>query len=147
MPIEIMDAREIALRERHQTDLLLRKRMHSWVDYKAPGAKDKMHCHNEDQTFYCIEGECTMHFPDGGKGVLKSGMLATITGGSFYQLENSGDGPLVLLGNRSGDRETTTKVFYETREVRGGRPGRRVSTPTLARPTSLHHVEERVPAK
>jgi mannose-6-phosphate isomerase-like protein (cupin superfamily) len=49
-----------------------------------------MHCHNADQTFYVIEGECTMRFPDGGEVVLKPGQAAMITGGSFYQLENAG---------------------------------------------------------
>jgi hypothetical protein len=47
-----------------------------------------MHCHNADQTFYVIDGECTMHFPDGGKAVLKPGQAALITGRSFYQLEH-----------------------------------------------------------
>jgi hypothetical protein len=29
--------------------------------YPNPGEKDDMHCHNADQTFYLIAGECTMH--------------------------------------------------------------------------------------
>ena len=28
-----------------------------------PATKTTMHCHNADQTFYVIDGECTMHFP------------------------------------------------------------------------------------
>jgi mannose-6-phosphate isomerase-like protein (cupin superfamily) len=75
-----------------------------------------MHCHNQDQTFYVIDGQCTMHFPDGGKAVLEPGMMATITGGSFYQLENSGDGPMIMIGNRSGSQEGTKKIDYETRK-------------------------------
>ena len=63
-----------------------------------------MHYHNADQTFY-VEGECTMHFPDGGKAVMKPGMSATITGGSSSSLENSGDGPMIMMGNRSGPSE------------------------------------------
>jgi mannose-6-phosphate isomerase-like protein (cupin superfamily) len=57
-----------------------------------------------------------MHFPDGGKAVLEPGMMATITGGSFYQLENSGDGPMIMIGNRSGSQEGTKKIDYETRK-------------------------------
>jgi mannose-6-phosphate isomerase-like protein (cupin superfamily) len=46
--------------------LLNIKRFHTWVHYYPnPGDKDDMHCHNADQTLYVIEGECTMHFPDG----------------------------------------------------------------------------------
>jgi hypothetical protein len=57
-----------------------------------------------------------MHFPDGGKAVMKSGMVATITGGSFYQLENSGTGPMVLMGNRSGPSEDIQHINYELRK-------------------------------
>jgi uncharacterized cupin superfamily protein len=92
-------------------------RCHAWVHYYPnPGDHDEMHCHNQDQTFYVIEGQCTMRFPDGGKSVLTPGMLATITGGSFYQLENSGDGPMVMLLNRSGSQKDTKKIDYETRK-------------------------------
>ena len=37
-----------------------------------------------------------MRFPDGGKAVLKPGQAALITGGSFYQLENTGSGPMIM---------------------------------------------------
>ena len=75
-----------------------------------------MHCHNADQTFYVIDGECTIHFPEGGKAVLKPGMVASITGGSFYQLENSGAGPMIMMGNRSGPSEKIQIIDYVTRK-------------------------------
>src|SRR3546814_5487380 len=50
--------------------------------------KDDMHCHNADQTFVVLDGECTMSFPDGGKVTLKPGQAALITGGSFYTLRS-----------------------------------------------------------
>jgi len=31
-------------------------------------------------------------------------MAALITGGSFYQLENTGQGPMILMGHRSAIR-------------------------------------------
>jgi len=86
------------------------------INCYEPGAHDEMHCHNEDQTFIILEGECTMKFPDGGESVLKPGMMATITGGSFYQLNNLTDAPLVMIGNRSGSQNTTLKIDYETRK-------------------------------
>ena len=84
--------------------------------YPNPGDHDEMHCHNEDQTFICFEGECTMHFPDGGKAALQPGMAALIQGGSFYQLENTGDGPMVMMGNRSGHQDNVRIIDHETRK-------------------------------
>lgn len=57
-----------------------------------------------------------MHFPDGGKAVMKPGMVALITGGSFYQLENTGPGPMVLMGNRSGPSEAIQHINHELRK-------------------------------
>ncbi|MEK9658478.1 MAG: cupin domain-containing protein [Chloroflexota bacterium] len=114
MPIEIIDTHEFAHRTRKRTVVLNTNRFHSWVHYYEPGRIDEMHCHNQDQTFHIIEGECTMRFPDGGVAVLGPGMLATITGGSFYQLENTGSTPLVMLGNRSGSSEGTVKIEHGT---------------------------------
>jgi mannose-6-phosphate isomerase-like protein (cupin superfamily) len=86
------------------------------MHYYKPGQKDEMHCHNADQTFYVIDGECTMTFPDGGKAVLKAGQAALITGGSFYRLENTGSGPMIMMGNRSGPAEKIQIISYETRK-------------------------------
>jgi hypothetical protein len=43
-------------------------------------------------------------------------MVATITGGAFYQLENSGRGAMVLMGNRSGPSEAIQHINYELRK-------------------------------
>jgi mannose-6-phosphate isomerase-like protein (cupin superfamily) len=75
-----------------------------------------MHCHNEDQVFVCFEGECTMRFPDGGSAVLKPGMAALINGGSFYQLENTGTGAMILMGHRSGSQDNVAIIDYVTRQ-------------------------------
>ena len=103
MTINIVDMVQMARDEGKRKVIFNTQRLHAWLHvYPEPGDKDDMHCHNADQTFYVIEGECTMRFSDGGKSVLTPGMAATITGGSFYQLENSGSGAMVLMGNRSG---------------------------------------------
>ena len=117
MAVKIIDTHEVAHREKKRTVVLNTRKMHAWVHYYPnPGDHDDMHCHNEDQTFICMEGECTMYFPDGGKAVLTPGMAALINGGSFYQLENSGDCPMVLMGNRSGSQDTIQHINYETRK-------------------------------
>lgn len=117
MAIEIIDTREVAHREKRRTVVMNTRKFHAWVHYYgSPGDKDDMHCHNEDQSFYLIEGECTMHFPDGGSAILTPGMAALITGGSFYQLENTGTIPMVLLGSRSGSQDNIKHINYETRK-------------------------------
>ena len=114
MSIEIVDLVDMARKEKRRKNILNTPRFHAWMHFYKPGQKDEMHCHNADQTFYVIEGECTMHFPDGNKVILKPGMAALITGGSFYQLENATAGPMIMMGNRSGSVEKTRTISYET---------------------------------
>ena len=107
MGIEIINPLEIGKSEKKRTPIFDTRKMHAWVHYYPnPGDHDDLHCHNEDQTFICLEGQCTMHFPDGGRSVLNPGMVALINGGSFYRLENSGTGPMIMMGNRSGSQKT-----------------------------------------
>ena len=116
MPIEIVDMVKKAGEGKRQV-IFNTKRFHAWVHvYPKPGDADDMHCHNADQTFYVIDGECTMHFPDGGKVVMTPGKVATITGGSFYQLENCSDQPMIMMGNRSGPSEDIQIIDYVTRK-------------------------------
>jgi mannose-6-phosphate isomerase-like protein (cupin superfamily) len=115
LAIEIIDIMEVANREKKRTVVMKTRKFHAWIHYfPAPGDHDEMHCHNEDQTFYCVDGECTMHFTDGNNAVLKPQQAALITGGSFYQLENTGDGPMVLMGNRSGSQKNNMIIDYKT---------------------------------
>ena len=116
MSIEIVNMVEFARQEKRRKNIFNTPRFHAWMHYYRPGQADEMHCHNADQTFYVIEGECTMTFPDGGKAVLKPGMAALITGGSFYRLENSGAGPMIMMGNRSGPAENIQIIDYVTRK-------------------------------
>lgn len=117
MSIEIIDTLEVAKREKKRTVVMNTRKLHARVHYYPnPGDHDDMHCHNADQTFYVIEGECTMRFPDGGAAVLTPGKAALIRGGSFYQLENSGPGPMIMMGTRSGSQDDIKHINYETRK-------------------------------
>jgi mannose-6-phosphate isomerase-like protein (cupin superfamily) len=116
MGIEIVDMVGLAHKEKRRKNIFNTPRFHAWMHYYPREKSDEMHCHNADQTFYVIEGECTMSFPDGGRAVLKPGMAALITGGSFYRLENTGDGPMILMGNRSGPAEKIQIIDYVTRK-------------------------------
>ncbi|MDF2119782.1 cupin domain-containing protein [Roseiarcaceae bacterium H3SJ34-1] len=116
MAIQIIVPKEIAEREKKRTIVMNTRKLHAWVHYYPnPGDHDELHCHNEDQVFMCIDGECTMRFPDGNASVLKPGMAALITGGSFYQLVNSGDKPMILMGQRSGNQDNVKIIDYVTR--------------------------------
>ena len=90
MSIEVIDLVDMGHTEKRRKNVFNTPRFHAWMHYYKPGHKDAMHCHNADQTFVVLEGECTMSFPDGGKTTLKPGQAALITGGSFYTLENTG---------------------------------------------------------
>ena len=117
MPIEIYDTVKFGLETKRRTNVLNTNRFHAWIHYYKVDQQDEMHCHNQDQTFQIVEGECTMSFPDGGQAVLGPGMLATITGGSFYRLHNTGGKPLVMIGTRSGSTKDTIKVEHGTGRI------------------------------
>jgi mannose-6-phosphate isomerase-like protein (cupin superfamily) len=74
---------------------------HTWVHGDYPGTKGPMHKHTADQQFYCVKGECTFHFPDGSSRKLTPGVLVTIPAGQLYQLDNTGDDYMILLGARA----------------------------------------------
>ena len=117
MPIKFVDLKEMGRRpDADRTPLINGPHFHSWFHIYKPGQADEMHCHNADQTFYMIDGECTMSFPDGSESVLTPGMAALITGGSFYKLENRASVPMVMMGVRGRASETTKTILYDTRE-------------------------------
>ncbi len=116
MSVDVIDLVDLAHQEKRRKNIFNTPGFHAWMHYYIPGQKDEMHCHNADQTFYVIEGECTMRFPDGGQVVLKPGQASLITGGSFYQLENAGSEPMIMMGNRSGPAEKIQIISYETRK-------------------------------
>ena len=118
MPIKVVDLKKMAREPDARRKVLINGPAFNafFHIYLEPGQKDEMHCHNADGTFFVVEGECTMHFPDGGAEVLKPGMAGLITGGSFYQLHNSGDGPMVMLGHHGRPSESMRTILYETRK-------------------------------
>ena len=99
MTIEIIDPIEIGKKEKKRKRVFDTRKMHAWVHYYPnPGDHDDMHCHN------------------GGTAILNPGMAALIQGGSFYRLENTGEGPMIMMGNRSGSQDDIKIIDYETRK-------------------------------
>lgn len=74
---------------------------HTWVHGDWPGTKGPMHKHTADQFFYCVQGQCTFHFPDGSSKAIDPGQLMVIPKDHFYQLDNTGDVYMILLGARA----------------------------------------------
>lgn len=74
---------------------------HVWIHGDEPLTKGPMHRHTADQIFYCLQGECTFHFPDGPDEVLKPGCVVVVPKGQFYQLDNTGSEYMILLGSRA----------------------------------------------
>ena len=103
MAAEFIDiANHARLDKGHGKNILFNSNgFHTWIHGDYSGDKGVMHKHSADQTFYCVEGECTFHFPDGPSRKLTPGMLVHIDAGSLYQLENTGEGYMALLGNRA----------------------------------------------
>jgi mannose-6-phosphate isomerase-like protein (cupin superfamily) len=123
MAINIVDTIKLARDTKKRSLIMDTRKMHAWVHfYPNPGDHDELHCHPGDQTFMCLDGECTMSFPDGGKAVMTMGMVALIEGGSFYRLENTGTGPMILMGTRTGPNSANQHIDYATRQdMRGKR--------------------------
>lgn len=109
---EIGDSKHILFDSEH---------FHTWVHGDYPGTKGPMHKHTADQQFYCVKGVCTFHFPDGTSRDLTPGMLVTIPKGQLYQLDNTGNEYMILLGARAepaanprfagNDKEVTISDF------------------------------------
>lgn len=117
MAIEVADVIGLAHELKSRKIIMDTRKMHAWMHYyPKPGDHDDLHCHPGDQTFLLLEGECTMGFEDGGTSVLKPGMVALIEGGTFYQLENTGDGPMVLMGTRTGPNSANQHINYDSRQ-------------------------------
>lgn len=117
MPIKIVDLKELGSQDGASRRVLMNgPRFHAWISVYEPGRSDEIHCHNADQTFSVIEGECTMRFPDGGEAVLNPGCVALIPGGQFYQLVNESAEKMVLLGTRGLSDEGNVTIDYETRK-------------------------------
>jgi hypothetical protein len=46
--------------------------------------------------------------------------VALIEGGSFYRLENTGTGPMILMGTRTGPNSANKHINYETgKDIKG----------------------------
>jgi hypothetical protein len=61
--IDIMSMQELEIGHSKKV-LFTSDQFHTWVHGDYPGTKGPMHKHTADQQFYCVQGQCTFHFPD-----------------------------------------------------------------------------------
>ncbi len=103
MPVEFIDILNVPeLEIGHSKKVLFSSdHFHTWIHGDYAGTKGPMHKHSADQQFYCVKGECTFHFPGGSSRTLTPGMVVTIPVGQLYQLDNTGDEYMILLGPRA----------------------------------------------
>ena len=73
---------------------------HTWIHGDYPGTKGPMHSHSADEIFYCVKGQCTFNFLDRESQAINPGQMVLIPKGRHYQLDNTGDEYLILLGSR-----------------------------------------------
>ncbi len=115
---------------RHREIIMDEDGLHAWCHvYHNPGDHDDMHCHNQDQIFYVIEGKLLVTYKHTDNldaettAPLLPGMAAIIRAGDWYQLTNMGDGRLVMLGVRSGRNNEATHINFKTKvDLKVGSP-------------------------
>lgn len=90
--LELGDSKKVLFNSDH---------FHTWIHGDYPGTKGPMHKHSADQFFYCAQGQCTFHFPDGGTQAIDPGQLMVIPKDHLYQLDNTGKEYMILLGARA----------------------------------------------
>ena len=74
---------------------------HTWIHGDYPGTKGPMHSHTADQVFYCVQGQCTSQSPERESKDSNPGQMVLIHKGHHYQLHNTGEVYLVLMGRRA----------------------------------------------
>ena len=82
-------------------DLMGTDKFRCWLNVYMPGSGTAgLHYHHTDETFTVIEGRGEIVQRDGSRTLLDKGMVVLIPAKTYYDIKNTGDGVLALLGNR-----------------------------------------------
>ena len=83
-------------------DLLGTESFRCWLNVYMPGfGTNGLHYHNTDETFTVIEGSGEIAHRDGSRTKIEKGSVVLIPAKFYYDIKNTGDGVLALLGNRA----------------------------------------------
>ena len=73
-----------------------------WLNVYMPGAgTNGLHYHNTDETFTVIEGSGAIVHRDGSRTKVEKGSVVLLPAKYYYDIKNTGDGVMALLGNRA----------------------------------------------
>jgi mannose-6-phosphate isomerase-like protein (cupin superfamily) len=73
-----------------------------WLNVYMPGeGTNGLHYHNTDETFTVIEGSGDIVHRDGSRTKVEKGSVVLLPAKYYYDIKNTGDGVLALLGNRA----------------------------------------------
>lgn len=82
-------------------DLMGTDKFRCWLNVYMPGSGTAgLHYHHTDETFTVIEGRGEIVQRDGSRTLLDKGMVVLIPAKTYYDIKNTGDSVLALLGNR-----------------------------------------------
>ena len=83
-------------------DLLGTESLRCWLNVYMPGEGTAgLHYHHSDETFTVIEGKCEIAHRDGNRTKIEKGSVVLIPAKTYYDIKNTGDSVLALLGNRA----------------------------------------------
>lgn len=83
-------------------DLLGTANLRCWLNVYMPGEGTAgLHYHHSDETFTVIEGSGEIAHRDGSRTKIEKGSVVLIPAKHYYDIKNTGDSVLALLGNRA----------------------------------------------
>jgi mannose-6-phosphate isomerase-like protein (cupin superfamily) len=83
-------------------DLMGTDNFRCWLNVYKPGSgTEGLHYHNNDETFTVIEGKGHIVHRDGSRTAIEKGMVVLIPAKYYYDIKNTSDGALAVLGNRN----------------------------------------------
>jgi len=89
-------------KEKMYFDLVGTANMRCWLNVYMPGSGTAgLHYHNSDETFTVLEGRGEIVHRDGSRVAIEKGSVVLIPAKFYYDIKNSGDSVLALLGNRA----------------------------------------------
>jgi mannose-6-phosphate isomerase-like protein (cupin superfamily) len=73
-----------------------------WLNVYMPGeGTNGLHYHNTDETFTVIEGSGHIVHRDGSRTKVEKGSVVLLPAKYYYDIKNTGDSVMALLGNRA----------------------------------------------
>jgi mannose-6-phosphate isomerase-like protein (cupin superfamily) len=83
-------------------DLLGTDNLRCWLNVYMPGEGTAgLHYHHSDETFTVIEGSGDIVHRDGNRTKIEKGSVVLIPAKTYYDIKNTGDTVLAVLGNRA----------------------------------------------